>query len=208
MFNKKELKELSHICAYCGKALTEKNKTIDHITPQCANGKGYANNIVVCCGNCNVKKGNVDINNFLARNEQRLHNFHNYLKLIDIQRGNNNYSQAILKKIEKRLYVREFKTKKESRIKAIQNLEYKIYGTDIVFKVNEMQSKILNFYILNQDFSDYKALAKELNISRSELKEQILQINCLTGLFYLKEVSKNGIKLNDLFVKYLSIEKK
>lgn len=46
MFSKKELKEISHICAYCDKALTEKNKTIDHITPQCANGKGYANNIV------------------------------------------------------------------------------------------------------------------------------------------------------------------
>ena len=207
MFSKKELKEISYICAYCGKALTEKNKTIDHITPQCANGKGYANNIVVCCGNCNAKKGNVDINNFLARNEQRLHNFHNYLKLIDIQRGNNNYSQAILKKIEKSLYVKEYKTKKESRVRAIQDLEYKIYGTDIVFKVNEMQSKILDFYILNQGFTDYKTLAKELKISRGELKEQILQINCLTGIFYLKEVSKNGIKMNDLFAKYLSVEK-
>jgi len=42
MFSKKQLKELSHICAYCGKALRDTNKTLDHVIPQCAGGKSYA----------------------------------------------------------------------------------------------------------------------------------------------------------------------
>ena len=61
MFSKKQLKELSHFCAYCGKALRDTNKTLDHVIPQCAGGKSYANNIVICCKNCNLAKGNLDI---------------------------------------------------------------------------------------------------------------------------------------------------
>lgn len=207
MFGKKELKELSHICAYCGKALKEKDKTIDHIKPKSANGKAFANNIVICCSKCNSGKGNIDINSFLSRNEQRLKNFHNYLKLIDIQRKNNNYSQAILRKIESSLYVKEHKSKRESRILDIQDIKYHIYGTDIIFSLNEMQSKILDYYLENKDFTNYKELARMLKISYGEIKAQILQINCLTGILRLKQVSQNGITLNDLYYKYLNVEK-
>ena len=128
MFSKKQLKELSHICAYCGKALRDTNKSLDHVIPQCAGGKGYANNIVICCKNCNLAKGNLDINTFLANSELRLQNFHNYLRLIDIQRGNNNYSQRILKKINSSLYVKEYKSDYDARIREEQNITYNIWS--------------------------------------------------------------------------------
>lgn len=207
MFSKKQLKELSHICAYCGKALKEKGKTFDHVLPQSAGGKSYANNIVICCGNCNVNKGNLDINTFLSNSEQRLANFYNYLRLIDIQRGNNNYSQAILKKISSSLYVKEYKSKRDSRIREEQNIKYNIYGTDVNFKVNETQMKILDFYINNPTFTNYRALARMLNISSTEVKNHICQINNLTGIFVLKHVGQNGIKMNELFYKYLNLQK-
>ncbi len=206
MLEKKQLKELSHICAYCGKALRDKDKTLDHVLPQCAKGKSYAYNIVVCCGNCNTKKGNLDINTFLSNSEQRLENFHNYLKLIDIQRGNNNYSQAVLRKINNSLYIKEYRSKRESRIKQEQNIAYNIYGTDVNFKINETQMKILDYYIKNPKFTNYKELARMLNLSYSEIRNHIMQINNLTGIFILKNVGQNGIKMNELFYRYLRIE--
>lgn len=207
MFCKQELKELSHICAYCGKALSEKDKTVDHVKPKCANGKTFVNNIVICCSKCNLQKSNIDINSFLSRDEQKLKNFYNYLNLIDIQRGNNNYSSAILKKIESSLYVKEYRSKRESRLMEVQDIEYCINGTDIKFCLNEMQSKILDYYLKNKSFNNYRELARILKISYSEIKAQIIQINCLTGIFQIKQVSKNGIMLNDLYSKYLKIEK-
>ncbi|MCR4881631.1 MAG: HNH endonuclease [bacterium] len=206
MFGKKQLKELSHICAYCGKALKDKDKTLDHILPQCAGGKSYANNIVICCSNCNTRKGNLDINSFLSNSEQRLENFVNYLKLIDIQRGNNNYSQAVLKKINNSLYIKEYKSKRDIRIKEEQNIAYNIYGTDVNFKVNETQMKILDYYIKNPEFTNYKELARILNLSYTEIKNHIIQINNLTGIFILKNIGKNGIKMNELFYHYLNVE--
>ena len=228
MFGKKQLKELSHICAYCGNALKDEYKTLDHIVPKSAGGKGYANNIVICCSACNRKKANQDINTFLDFSEERMNHFYNYLNLIDNQRGNKHYSEQILKKISSSPYHYEIRPKKKKKRKKSQNstkniqiqqqeqkkirllepqnIEYRINGTDIKFKINETQNKILEFYINNPEFTDYKVLAKHFNISIAELLNHIVQMNNLTGLFVLKHTSKNGIKMNELFYHYLNIE--
>ena len=169
--------------------------------------ESYANNIVICCGECNTKKGNLDINTFLANSELRLQNFYNYLKLIDIQRENNNYSQAVLRKISNSLYIKKYKSKRDSRIREVQNIPYNIYGTDINFQVNETQMKIIEFYRLNPNFTNYKELARTLNISSQEIKSHIMQINNLTGIFVLKNIGQNGIRMNELFYHYLNIDK-
>lgn len=111
MLSKKELKKVGNICAYCGKVLNEKKKTIDYILPIRAGGKGYPNNIVICCRKCNTKKGDLDINTFFENNKLRLQNFYNYLQIIDTQLGNNNYSQAVLRKIQNSHYTRKHKSK-------------------------------------------------------------------------------------------------
>ncbi len=207
MFSKKELKELSHICAYCGRALRDKDKTLEHILPQSAGGKTIEGNIVICCEKCNNKKGNMDINSFLASSEARLWHFQNYLNLIDIQRGNEDYSQAVLENINNDLYVKEYKSMRDARLCEEQNVEYNIYGTDVNFKLNETQVKILDYYIDNPNFVNHKELARKLKISNGELLRHIIQINNLTGIFILKKVSQNGIKMNELFSKYLNIDK-
>ena len=66
------------------------------------------------------------------------------------------------------------------------------------FYINELQAKILDYYLEHPDFSNYKTLAKELGISKSHIIREIVCINNLTGIFKLKETSKNGIVLNDL----------
>lgn len=45
-------------CGYCGKHLTRKEMTIDHIRPVSRGGKSDWENVVCCCQPCNVKKGN------------------------------------------------------------------------------------------------------------------------------------------------------
>ena len=225
MFGKKQLKELSHICAYCGKALKDECKTLDHVIPQCAGGKGYANNIVICCSACNKEKANQDVETFLSADESRTDNFYNYLHMIDNQRGNKNYSEQILKKIGRSNYVHEIKPKKRKKRKKAkrvaepkkqkviklfepQNIEYNIYGTDVSFMISETQRKILEFYLNNPDFTDYKELANMLKLKADVVKNNICQINNLTGIFVLKHVSQNGIKMNELFYRYLNIDRK
>jgi len=45
-------------CQYCGKKLSGKDKTIDHIIPKSRGGQNKWENVVLCCKKCNKKKGN------------------------------------------------------------------------------------------------------------------------------------------------------
>jgi CRISPR/Cas system Type II protein with McrA/HNH and RuvC-like nuclease domain len=42
-------------CVYCG---SKKELTIDHVIPRSKGGKNTWDNLVTCCQNCNLKKGN------------------------------------------------------------------------------------------------------------------------------------------------------
>ncbi len=44
-------------CQYCGCGLTKREFTLDHVVPRCQGGITEWHNIVVCCTDCNRKKG-------------------------------------------------------------------------------------------------------------------------------------------------------
>lgn len=44
-------------CQYCGKELSSKEATLDHVIPRSQGGKTTWENIVCCCAHCNRKKG-------------------------------------------------------------------------------------------------------------------------------------------------------
>lgn len=44
-----------HECQYCG---SKENLTIDHVIPKSKGGQDTWENLVACCGFCNLKKGN------------------------------------------------------------------------------------------------------------------------------------------------------
>lgn len=44
-------------CAYCYNELTKDNRQIDHVTPLSKEGRHSADNLVACCGRCNMSKG-------------------------------------------------------------------------------------------------------------------------------------------------------
>lgn len=46
-------------CHYCGKVVTHRNITMDHLVPLARGGKSTKDNLVPSCKNCNNKKKNM-----------------------------------------------------------------------------------------------------------------------------------------------------
>ena len=134
--------------------------------------------------------------------------------MIDYQTGNDEYSSAISKVLTKSLKMsfarqkrrakrlRQKQKKQAQNIKEQlneeQNIEYKYELSGKSFYINELQAKILDYYLENPNFSNYKELAQKLGIGKEKLIREITCINNLTGIFKLKIISENGIILNDL----------
>ncbi|MCM1497220.1 MAG: HNH endonuclease [Clostridium sp.] len=57
----KILKSQNFRCAYCGKKLSHGKATLDHIIPQDLGGITTEDNLVVCCFECNLRKGNLPL---------------------------------------------------------------------------------------------------------------------------------------------------
>ena len=49
-------------CVYCG---SKNTLTLDHVTPKSKGGPNTWKNLVTCCGECNVKKGDMYVDDFL-----------------------------------------------------------------------------------------------------------------------------------------------
>lgn len=52
-------------CSYCGKPLTQKNWSIDHIVPKSKGGTYDLSNLVPCCKGCNNSKGAMPVGVFV-----------------------------------------------------------------------------------------------------------------------------------------------
>ena len=213
MINLQKLRHLSCICAYCGKVMPINERTNDHIIPRSANGKTEANNIVICCQECNGLKGSTLINDFLEKYPEKAECFYNYLNMIDYQTGNSEYSDAVSEVLSESLrmsYKRKKRHEKKLRKKQkkatntitlkqedIQDIEYSFKLSGQKFYINELQAKILDYYLKHPDFSDYKTFAENLGIGKTRFIREICCINNLTGVFKIKKMSENGIVLND-----------
>lgn len=60
----------NHTCAYCGKTDVPLEK--DHIQPRSQGGSSRVSNLVLACRQCNQRKGNQDVREFLAHDQVRL----------------------------------------------------------------------------------------------------------------------------------------
>lgn len=54
-------------CQYCGLSMYRYDCTLDHVVPQCKDGKDSYENLVCSCVKCNRAKGNSDLEDFLLR---------------------------------------------------------------------------------------------------------------------------------------------
>lgn len=58
----------NHECQYCGKKVSEKKLTVDHVVPLSRGGRHEWENVVAACSSCNNRKGN----KALEKTEMRL----------------------------------------------------------------------------------------------------------------------------------------
>jgi len=103
------------------------------------------------------------------------------------------------KRREKKLRKKQKKATNTITLKQedIQDIEYSFELSGQKFYINELQAKILDYYLKHPDFSDYKTLSKNLGIGKTRFIREICCINNLTGVFKIKKMSENGIVLND-----------
>lgn len=59
-----------HKCVYCR---TTHNLTVDHVIPRSKGGPNTWDNLITCCGECNIKKGDKDLSEFLSENGLLIH---------------------------------------------------------------------------------------------------------------------------------------
>jgi 5-methylcytosine-specific restriction endonuclease McrA len=54
-------------CPYCGKQMSGKGKSLDHVVPIACGGKHSAFNVIVCCRSCNSAKGTLEMSEWIER---------------------------------------------------------------------------------------------------------------------------------------------
>lgn len=76
----------NNTCIYCG---SNKKLTLDHIKPKSRGGDNSWKNLVTCCFECNVKKGDMDLDKFLKYNNLKMRyqpykpNYLNYIEKLN-----------------------------------------------------------------------------------------------------------------------------
>ena len=193
------LKSISTICAYCGIALDENNKTIDHILPRASIGTSELHNMAVCCPECNTSKDILDIKTFLSEGN-RLECFENYLKVMDFNINNLQYAEIVRSKIESSKY-KCSKTRKTEKIRRQTDghLFFYTLPNGAMIAINTTQANILDYFLEYKHIQDRDELCRALGISKTELNHHISCINNLTGVLPLSKVSENGISFNKFF---------
>ena len=85
-----------HKCVYCRSV---HNLTLDHVIPRSKGGPNTWDNLVTCCGDCNVKKGDLDVDVFLEQHDLTMHHqpFRpTYLYFVEkINKVNNDWKQFV-----------------------------------------------------------------------------------------------------------------
>jgi 5-methylcytosine-specific restriction endonuclease McrA len=64
---KQELKKSAKTCAYCLKEMSIEERVIDHIIPLSLSGENTERNVVVCCSQCNYRKGAMTYLNWVKK---------------------------------------------------------------------------------------------------------------------------------------------
>lgn len=83
-------------CIYCG---SNERLTLDHVIPKSKGGPNTWTNLVTCCGDCNVKKGDLDVDVFTEQYGLTMHHQPfkpTYLYFVEkINKVNNDWKQFV-----------------------------------------------------------------------------------------------------------------
>jgi 5-methylcytosine-specific restriction endonuclease McrA len=51
-------------CCYCNEYVPKRERSLDHVTPQCRGGADNADNLILTCKACNSRKGSKSLKQF------------------------------------------------------------------------------------------------------------------------------------------------
>ena len=148
-----QVKEESYQCTYCGKDLSDNQKTIDHVIPLSRGRKTIKDNLCVSCKECNLDKSN------MTSEEYEIY------KIIKSKRLNESKSYNILKEI-KNNYIQLIKT---YRIKVGQKADIKKEHKKIESIILNANASVSEGYVLYKEF-------KTLLIKENQIEIEVEQL--------------------------------
>lgn len=189
-------------CETCGKELKSINEGhFDHIEAYARGGKSTKENCQILCSNCNLKKNDKELNDFLLDEKAR-----KFLEGINIEEDENNeeYSeddcQGILNNSNEMT-----KEKFDSIVGIFIKNKGNITKTDFSREYNNLPS----YYYVNKYYGDLNYLKKEFNIkekpvwNRETIKEALEKYIELNGDIFEKDLkAKNNLPSYPCIIKY------
>lgn len=189
-------------CEICGKELKSINEAhFDHIEPFARGGKSTKQNCQILCSNCNLKKNDKELNDFLLDEKAR-----QFLKGLNIEEKNieNNSSN-----IDTNIQIDELnnmtKEKFDSIIRSFINKKGNISKVDFKREYNNLPS-ISYVSIYYGDFASLKKsfnLKEQTNWNRENIKQALSDYISIYGDVFEKDLKvKNGLPSYPCIIKY------
>ena len=188
-------------CEICGKELKSINEGhFDHIEAYAKGGKSTKDNCQILCSNCNLKKNDKELNEFLLDEKAR-----KFLEGISIDDSNN--KEIAKKDIQSILPISEEMTKEsfDMIISKFISIKGNITKTDFTREYNNLPS----YHYVTKYYGDLNTLKQAFNIkekiiwNRETIKEALEKYINEYGDVYEKDLkSKNNLPSYPCIIKY------
>lgn len=188
-------------CEICGKELKSINEGhFDHIEAYAKGGKSTKDNCQILCSNCNLKKNDKELNDFLLDEKAR-----KFLEGISIDDSNN--KEIVKKDIQSIFPISEEMTKEsfDMIISKFISIKGNITKTDFTREYNNLPS----YYYVTKYYGDLNTLKQAFNIkekiiwNRETIKEALEKYINEYGDVYEKDLkSKNNLPSYPCIIKY------
>ena len=163
---KAALKRSGGICACCGKKLTTKTMTMDHIIPISRGGTNEAENLIALCEDCNKEKGNIlymPVGYYIAmENQSELKNMERYVE------------KWFLKVKE------QFDIERFPLIAPMTNVQLSLKGLKSNKKHVYLPQAIFRWQIINRDY--YEEIEAVTGIDIREIRRELPKIHSFTNV--------------------------
>ena len=155
------LKRSHGVCACCGKKLTTKTMTVDHIVPISCGGTNDLENLIALCPECNKEKGN---KLYMPRSYYMA--IQNVNEMLKIERHVEKWFQSIKD---------QFDIERFPLIAPVTSMQLTAKAPMKKKTIPYVPSLILNWQIINNDY--YAEIEAVTGIDTREIRKQLPQIN-------------------------------
>lgn len=192
----------SKFCAYCGKQLSNSQKTLDHLIPKSSGGHNSLNNVVVCCYDCNIDKSNNDINEYINEPYVKEWLIH-YLITVNFKHKGRCYMERIINTIYPETIRQIIPLPADKEQFSPESYTHYIANKDHLVKLIPDLSSLLDIIIESKSILSPDKLCEIIQLPTKQLINNIYAINNQTGLIPLNKPATNGIPFNPYYKEFI-----